>query len=371
MSEDEENDLRFLSDSEVLDIQLKWTLGLLAGTIGVYKKELREAIEIIKKPEFEDEIIGKNGKPYKCIFKYGFHYFQIEKKGKKRDILAPHPKIQLIFKATKEWLEKISRPHPNEFGFVKGRGAKKAVMRLRKEKHFFRFDIADAFPSIISDMIEKSLKKLKVEEALIAPLVWLTTYYYDSFRRLPQGSSVSPIILNLVYKPMCVEIDKICKKHNIRWIVYADDFNFCAQEITLEVMQELLAVPAKFGFSIKPEKTKDNFGKTIPHILGLTIVDEDIHINRSQKKKVRRMMYAARKFGAYSPEQVAGMTSYISGIYGQKKNWPGWLLKEYIKYQWSQLDEFKEIMNNPKTFDLMFEGHLKYLKFEKKGGGKK
>lgn len=201
------------------------------------------------------------------------------------------------------------------------------------QRHFVGFDISDAFPSITFEMIAAALERLHIREAVLDVLAWLVTYDYNDQRRLPQGSSCSPNWLNLVYRPMCDEIQEICQRHGIIWNVYGDDFNFGSQNISLEAKAELLAVPAKYGLQIKERKTRDNLGKTIPHILGLTIVDGKIHIKRQTKDRIRRILYAARVYGAYSDEKVAGLIGYVRHIYGEEANWPGSILKLYQQYK--------------------------------------
>jgi hypothetical protein len=277
----------------------------------------------------------EKGKLVKRTFHFGFREFEITKKGKRRRILAPHPDVQSVFRAIKNWLESIGSPHPNAFGFVKKRNPKQAVQALLENKHFVGFDIADAFPSITFDMVRAMLEELPipVKEALVDVLAWLTTYDYDGARRLPQGSSCSPIILNLVYKEMCDRMQEVCQKHEVVWNVYADDFNVASRMIFPQAKAELLAIPAKYGFSIKEKKTRDNFGRTIPHLLGLTVVDGKIHIGRQAKNKIRRIIYAASTAGAYSSEQVSGIVGYVRHIYGEEENWPGSILNVYRQYQ--------------------------------------
>ncbi len=319
--------------SEVsFEVKSMWALGMLSAILQVPKKHLRTALEIIKNPKLEAEILEKK-KLVKRTFHYGFREFKIKRKGKERQILAPHPKVQLVFKSVKNWLESLNISHQNAFGFVKDKNPKKAVVSFLGNKHFVGFDIADAFPSITAEMVRTYLRKLSVSDVVADVLAWLVTYDYESQRRLPQGSSCSPIILNLVYRPMCDELQEICRQHGIIWNVYADDFNFTGQDISLDLKAELLAVPVKYGFQLKDRKTRDNAGKTVPHILGLTIVDEKIHINCQTKNRIRRIIYAAGKFGAYSVEQVAGRIGYVRHIYGEKLNWPGSILKIWQQYQ--------------------------------------
>ncbi len=322
-----------------LDVQFLWTMGIMARLIKITKKKLREAKKIIDAKNFKDKISIK-GSPVlvEMTFNNGFYSFVKKIKRKRRKILAPHPEVQIVFKAIKDILVELSPTHKNAFGFVKKRNVQMAVRLLLnrntdRNSRFISFDIADAFPSITAKMVGEALEKLELDEELIEPLTWLVTCHYNQERRLPQGSSCSPALLNLVYGPMCREIDEICKAHNIKWFVYADDFNFSAAEITPDVKKKLLIIPSKYGFSIKAKKTKDNLGKTIPHMLGLTIVDGEIHIRRRTKKKFRRILYMAWKHGAYSPQQVRGTVATIRQTYGQERNWPGWLRKYWTKYQ--------------------------------------
>jgi hypothetical protein len=314
------------------DVRLMWALGILSKMLNVPKKHLRTALEIIKNPEMEAEILEK-GKVVKRTFHFGFRKFKLVKKRKERQILAPHPKVQLVFQGIKNWLESLNPSHKNAFGFVKGKNPKMAVKSLLGNRHFIGFDIADAFPSITVDMVTAAFKRINVKESFRDVLAWLVTYEYDGQRRLPQGSACSPVILNLVYKPMCDEIQEICRQHEINWNVYADDFNLASRYISPELKEELLSIPAKHGFLVKERKTRDNSRKTIPHVLGLTVVYGVIHINRKTKNKIRRIIYAAMTKDAYTSEQVAGLIGHVRHIYGEEENWPGSILNVYRQYQ--------------------------------------
>jgi RNA-directed DNA polymerase len=313
-------------------VRFRWTMGELSKLIGVSKKRIRKAFQIIKTDKMEAVIKGKRGK-FEAIFLQGYHRFYHETGRKKREILAPHPDVQLVFQAIKDWLDSIFSAHNNAYGFVRGKNTKKAAIHLLGNRHFFAFDIASAFPSIKEGQIEKELKKLKINESIAKAVAWFVTYYYEGERRLPQGAASSPILLNLVYKPMCREINRICRKNKIKWAVYADDFTFAADFISPEIQEKLLNIPLNYGFSVKKEKTKDNLGKTIPHFLGLTIVNDKVHIKRKRKKEYRKRIYAALKFGVYSSNQINGIANAIRYIYGEEKDWPGWLRKVWLQYR--------------------------------------
>lgn len=320
------NSLDFLSIASDR-VWSQWMLGGVSELTGIPKKQLRKALRVFMEPKMEAEIF-RNGGFTKKTFHYGFmSYFKIEER-KKRKIIEPHDDIQAVYKKIKEWLEDNFESHKNAFGFVKGRNSRAAAEELEplfSGGYHFGFDIADAFPSVTDEMVRKALERLGVEDSIAEFLAWFLTYEYNGKRRLPQGASASPIILNLVYAPMCEILDETCSRSGIEWSVYADDFNFAAEDISSEIKEKLLLIPEDFGFNIKPSKNKDNLGKTVPHMLGLTVVGGKLHIKRKQKKKIRRMLFMAKKYRAYSEEVVRGIHNYINCIYGDKKNWPGWL----------------------------------------------
>ncbi|KKP64682.1 MAG: hypothetical protein UR60_C0017G0020 [Candidatus Moranbacteria bacterium GW2011_GWF2_34_56] len=301
-----------------IQVQLQWTLGGLSELISVPKKQLKKAFKIVSTPKLEATIMKRGGLVRKT-FLYGFASYIIKNKNKERKILEPHPEVQKVYKKIKEWLEKVDPPHERTFGFVKDRNCKKATETLSalfRGGHHVAFDIADAFPNITEEMIKEALLRLEIEVDMAEVLAWFVTYNYQGKRRLPQGSSSSPSILNLVYKPMCKEIDRFCQANGIEWSVYVDDFNFAAPSISSELKDALLSIPSQFGFSIKPKKNKDNLGKTIPHLLGLTVADGKLHFSRTQKKKFRGIFYLAVKYQEYPPEVVHGIMRYVHGPAG-------------------------------------------------------
>jgi len=66
-------------------VRMDWTLGILSKLLKVPKKHLRQALEIIKSPELEADILEK-GKLVKRKFHFGFREFEIVTKVKKRKI---------------------------------------------------------------------------------------------------------------------------------------------------------------------------------------------------------------------------------------------------------------------------------------------
>lgn len=329
-------------------LHFQWTLGEIAKLLKLTKKQLRVALKVIQSSQIQAAIF-KKGKTFKKTFKFGFNEFTIRGNKKNRKISEPHPELQWVFWAVKDWLEKELSPHKNTYGFVQGKNCKQAVEALMLDKlplfrnrHFFSMDISNAFPSVTDQKVKSAIMELGINEIIADFIAWLVTCEEKDLRYLPQGSSCSPIILNLVFRPMCEEFDRICRKHGIvDWVAYVDDFTFAATGISEKAKGELLNVPTKFGFKVKEEKIKDNKSKTIPHMLGLTIVDGKVHIRRERKKEYRRIFHEALQ-GKHSSQKVSGLANYIKCIYGELKDWPGWLRNPYVEYLNSKLNLHKE-----------------------------
>jgi hypothetical protein len=326
------NDGSQMTEEIALDAKFKWTLGLLSGFLNVTKKDLRKAKRIIDTPKFKDRIVV-NGKMEKRVFDFGYQSFHLLIKNKRRHILAPHPALQKVFRVINEKIIELYPAHKKAYGFVRKRNFQMATRSLVGNEHFFSFDISDAFPSITSEIAEKTLLDLKVPEELVKPLARLVTHQYQGYYRLPQGASSSPAILNMVYKPMCEEIEAVCQKFGIKWCVYVDDFTFAGEVITSEMREALIAIPRKYGFRIKKSKTKDNLGKTIPHMLGLTIVDDQIQLRRRTKREFRRRFYLAWKYDTFNEWEIAGIVAVIKQTYGKDiENWPNSLKNSWLLY---------------------------------------
>lgn len=311
------------------NVRFRWTMGEMKQLIGAPKKQLRKALRAIESPEARVKVFRK-GKETWLTFHHGFRKFRIHRKKKEREISEPHPDIQEVYVAIKDWLEGRFSSHYRAYGFVRERNCKRAALSLLENKHFLTLDIANAFPSVTTQMVKQALISLGVSETLAESLSWLTTFSQGC---LPQGSSSSPLLLNLVFLPMCGEIDEFCEANNLRWAVYVDDFTFAGKDISEEMKQEILRIPEKFGFRFKKEKTKDNRGKTIPHMLGLTIVDGKVHIRRGRKKEYRRIFHEALRNKDFNPKKAAGLANYIRCIYGPEEHWPGWLRRPWEEYQ--------------------------------------
>ena len=118
----------------------------------------------------------------------------------------------------------------------------------RKNYYFLRLDIKAFFHSIEVDDIKKIFSTYFEEDyidddkkqTLIDAFINLVTYKipdnssnedFKGKQVLPMGFITSPVISNIVFRKIDIQIQKFCSQHNITYTRYADDMLFSSDEI--------------------------------------------------------------------------------------------------------------------------------------------
>lgn len=174
-----------------------------------------------------------------------------------------HKKIEIL-------ISKYIPVSRSSYGFVKGKSYFDFLSPHLDSKHFSRLDIKKFFHSISADDISKKLKPYFVDKLdkdsnvrLIDLILKKLTYevpansknqYFIGKKILPIGFPCSPIISNLVLRPIDIQIEKICKEHNVIYTRYADDMLFSS----------------KYKLSLFNGEIKNSVNRIISHI-GLTL----------------------------------------------------------------------------------------------------
>ena len=105
-----------------------------------------------------------------------------------------------------------------------------------KSEHFLRLDIRSFFHSISPVEINKSIgshiagNSLSENLAFSKRLFDLTCINSGGKTFLPIGFPSSPHIANLVFRPLDIQIQKICSEKNITYTRYADDMLFSSED---------------------------------------------------------------------------------------------------------------------------------------------
>lgn len=198
LREQYEVEIRTLLDNGLPPIVSSQCLGLLFGF----------------STKFINAMCSKNHKYYR--------EFSIKKGKKKRKIQAPKVALKVIQKWFGFHLSHALTYENYVYGFVPGRSAVDAAQRHCSSKWVYSVDIRDFFPSTNQAIIKDTLSTLGYSEKacnLIVPLCC----YRDN---LAQGAPSSPVLSNLVMKPLDQQLFTLSDEYNITFTRYADDIVF-------------------------------------------------------------------------------------------------------------------------------------------------
>lgn len=236
-----------------------------------------------------------------------YHVFNISKGYKERIITAPSKNLKVRQRWILEFiLNKISLPECVH-GFV---GNKSIVTNANchvNKKEIGCLDIKDFFPSVSYEQIFKVFKEMGYCDEVVKVLCMLCTYEGI----LPQGAPTSPMLANIVFKPVDLEILGYAEKNMLTYSRYADDITISADTSIEDHLDEIKKRIEKYGFEINESKThimKDNYRKVVTGL----IVSDKVKVPQKYKRKFRQEIYYCRKFGVEQHLKNIGRTSAVN-----------------------------------------------------------
>lgn len=230
--------------------------------------------------------------------------------------------------------------HPACFGFVGGRGTYKNAKEHIGQKYLFQADIKNFFNSIPFKNIFSVFTKLGVNNTGAEALTKLCTINGV----LQEGLHPSPMIANLFFYPIDIELNNLSKKFNCKYSRYADDLTFSShQAIDKEnILRELTDILKKYTLSLNEKKTRFSKYGQHQYVTGLSISNNDKpRIPKYMKKQLRQELHYASKYG-YGSHFKKRNENFETGI----KRLKGWI--DYARGTESEFGEtcllkFKEI----------------------------
>jgi RNA-directed DNA polymerase len=153
-----------------------------------------------------------------------------------------------------------------------------------------KIDIKDFFPSITTDMVKNifSEEPFSFNSEVIDFLVVSLTYNNS----LPTGSPTSPILSNLIFKPIDYEIAKVSK--NFNYTRYSDDLTISFDEDSsrvVNVIKKVTKILEVNGFKVNREKTRILQSNQRQEVNGL-VVNKKININRKYYRELRAILHS-------------------------------------------------------------------------------
>ena len=236
--------------------------------------------------------------------------FRIKKRsGGKRDINAPQSRLKLLqrklsfllYDCLAEIAEKHNRTNSFSHGFMPNRSIATNAQIHRNKRWVLNIDLEDFFPSIHFGRVRGILiKDLAYNfNPDVATVISQICCLDDG---LPQGAPTSPILSNIVTRPLDLRLTALAKKYKCVYTRYADDLTFSTNqkefptEISFidkngntEISEKLKREITDSGFEINNKKTRLQSKNDRQSVTGL-IVNKRVNVPREYRKYVRAMV---------------------------------------------------------------------------------
>lgn len=254
---------------------------------------------------------------YFLTYKKHFCYTKKEipkKDGSSRILYVPSLALKVVQRwILKEILEKIDVSY-QAMAFVPNKNGLKANAECHKKNVFvLEMDIRDFFGSISEKQVYQLFCKIGYNSDVSAILANLCTYK----KVLPQGAVSSPYIANLVTYHLDVRLNGLCSRKDIVYTRYADDLCFSSNNrAKLNAVENFIKYVVKDeGFEINEKKTRYLSNDVKKTITGITINNDEIHVDKKFKKKIRTMIFNSIANKDYTQnDKIRGSIAYINSI---------------------------------------------------------
>lgn len=257
------------------------------------------------------------GMLYLLTYKKEYCYVEQEipkKDGTMRTIYAPCLSLKVVQKwILKEILEKINVSE-QAMAFVPNKNGLKANAEYHRKNIFIlEMDISDFFGSIPEKKVFKLFCNIGYNVDVSAILTNLCTYE----GALPQGAVTSPYIANLICYHLDARLNGFCSRRDVVYTRYADDLSFSSNIRTqLNGIENFIKYIIKDeGFEINEKKTRYLSNDVKKTITGITINNEEIHVDKALKRSLRAIINNSIAQKDYSQnDKIRGIVAYINSI---------------------------------------------------------
>lgn len=218
-----------------------------------------------------------------------------KRRGGYRTIMEPLPSLL----ETQRWiLENILNPIKDTYvaknakAYMPGRSIKDNA-RLHCNKHcVLNIDLSDFFGSVTFGMVMNFFISLGYARAVSVMLANLCTCHGS----LPQGAPTSPMLSNMIFKPLDDMIFSYCRSKKILFSRYADDMTFSGDFNSNHLILFLGDVLKRKGFFINRKKTKI-YTRQQRQLVTNVVVNTKPHVRRKTIRELRQEAYYISKFG--------------------------------------------------------------------------
>ena len=237
------------------------------------------------------------------------HYrsFEIKKGTGYRRIDAPKVGLKMVQKWLSVHFQKVFAAPDHVFGFVPGRSHIDAAKRHCSASWVFSVDIENFFPSTPQWLVRSALERIGYTPAgaeLIAALSCLRGF-------LAQGAPTSPVISNMVFQEIDIQLAEVAQRNNARLTRYADDIVFSGIDAFPENLQgEVEALFLNRPWKLAQHKTSISRLPNRLKVHGLLVHGDSARLTKGYRKRVRAFRHLMAQ-GRVRDEDVSKLKGHL------------------------------------------------------------
>jgi RNA-directed DNA polymerase len=222
---------------------------------------------------------------------------QIPKRSRKRGgqfrtVYKADQRLGLIHKNVATWIsEQVQFPEYVQ-GFVQKRSIVTNARIHLAQRTLIHADIKNFFDSITTQQVDGAFRALGCNPSVADTLARVCTLN----GLLPQGSSASPILANVVCRHLDTDLNTLAVANQCKYSRYADDITISGDHTPNAA--EIEAVLTRHGFSCQAEKHRIQRRGRRQYVTGLTVVDRSCpRVPRVVKRRLRLELHYADRYG--------------------------------------------------------------------------
>ncbi|MEM9059158.1 MAG: reverse transcriptase family protein [Pseudomonadota bacterium] len=268
------------------------------------------------------------------------HYTQIwlrKRGGGIRLVEAPLPRLKALQRRVlRELLDHVP-PHPDSFGFVRGRDCRGAAIRHTGEDVVIRYDLRDFFPSVPARRVHAIFRTIGYGPSVARLLTGLVTtrspadavLSLEPNRRpeyraahLPQGAPTSPTLANLAAWSLDQRLSGLARRLGANYARYADDITLSgpralAFEGAVPVTEIVGEIVRDCGFRLNRQKTRVQRRGNRQTVTGV-VVNAHLNVPRPEFDRLKAILTNAIRHGAAAQnrDQHADFRAHLEGRIG-------------------------------------------------------
>ena len=175
-------------------------------------------------------------------------------------------------------------------------------------------DLKDFFTSIYKKKVFDYFLELGYDKEIVDCLTSLCCLN----RSCPQGAPTSPILSNIIFRPVDEKISNYCNNNHLTYTRYADDITVSGDNINAIIIEDITKILRDNGYKINRKKTRIRIRGTKQEVTGLTISD-GMHVPKSYRQDVWRELHFCKKYGVV--EHIKHLNNRNKCDRGYYKSW--------------------------------------------------